>query len=250
VPPVPTDPFLPPPAWSVAAFVMVIILVQAMLLFAVHRTWPGLKVTGGVAAAFVAVCVLTAGLASSGVLAQEGLPPRIMIYFAVSNLTCLGLALAPPGRALAGALPAGFWLVFQGFRLPLEGVLHVWAAAGTIPPQMSWGGENLDVISGLVCPALGALLWARPSARWAGWLGHAVGGALLVNVARVAALSAPTPFKAFEGPALLLPLHAPYTWIVPFAVGAALFTHVVGVRALLGRPGRGTERGGQLAGAE
>lgn len=226
------EPFVTPPTWTVVAFVALVLIVQVMLLIAVHRTGRGAARTAAVAVAFALVMLATAGLARSEWLAQDGLPPRLMVYFAAVNGGALALALAPAGRALVTAVPVGYWLLFQGFRLPLEVVLHAWGEAGTIPPQMTWSGENLDVISGVICPLAGATIILAPRARWAGWLGHAVGGLLLLNVARVAALSGPTPFKAFDGPALQLPFHVPYTWIVPFAVGAALFTHVVGLRAL------------------
>ncbi|CAN0565155.1 unnamed protein product, partial [Laminaria digitata] len=68
--------------------------------------------------------------------------------------------------------------------------------------------------------------------RWAGWLGHVVGLGLLANVARIALFSVPSPLRTFDVP-LLLPFHAPYLWILPFAVSAALFTHIVGLRALM-----------------
>lgn len=223
--------FIAPPLWSTVLFLGVIFGVQGMLLFAIHRAHGRRGVmVGGLA--FVVVLVGTALLARSGLLRAGGMPPRVLLYFGATNLGALALALTSPGRALASAVPAAFWLLFQGFRLPLEVALHAFGTAGTIPPQMTWSGENLDVITGVVSLALGAVLLLRPRLKAAGWLGHAVGIALLANVARVALLSAPTPFKSFEGPPLQLPLHVPYTWIVPFAVAAALFGHVVGLRSL------------------
>ena len=170
------------------------------------------------------------------------MPLPTMVYFMSCNAVTLVLALTSPGRVLAAALPPAFWLCFQGFRLPLETVLHLWQEAGTIPVQMSWSGQNLDVLSGIVALALGWFWWRRPEARWAGWVGHAVGLALLFNVARIALLSIPSPFRVFEGPPLLLPMHAPYLLVLPFAVCAALFAHIVGIRALLQSEGR--ENGG------
>lgn len=229
--------FTPPPVATTAAFLAILLAVQGALLFAVSRAAPD-AATGRrrailTAAGFGVVLAAAAALAESGLMARPGPPPPPMVYVVVCNLAALGLALSGPGRALALAVTPAFWLLFQGFRLPLEVVLHLWHEAGTIPVQMTWAGQNLDVITGVLALVLGGLWLRRPDARWAGWLGHAVGLILLANVARVAIGSVPGPLRSFEGPPLLLPFHAPYLWIVPFAVSAALFGHVVGVRALL-----------------
>lgn len=102
-----------------------------------------------------------------------------------------------------------FWLgalvAFQGFRLPLELVLHAWAEAGTIPATMTWTGQNVDILSGV------AALVAAPFAarhRAAAWLTSIVG-------------------------ALLLAFHLPYATILLVCVGGALAGHIVLLRALL-----------------
>lgn len=232
--------FTPPPLATVVAFLTILLGVQGLLLFAVHRSAPDpararrrVALTG---LAFVLVAGAATLAAESGLMARPGPPPPPMVFFAVCNLSALALALTAPGRALALAVTPAFWLVLQGFRVPLEVVLHAWHDAGTIPVQMTWSGENLDIFAGLAALVLGGLWWRRPTARWAGWLGHALGLLLLMNVARVAVGSIPGPLRVFEGPPLLLPFHAPFLWIVPFAVSAALFSHAVGLRALLIRP--------------
>ena len=223
-----------PPTLTVVKFVLVLLVVQAMLLYAVFRTGADPRTGGrraaGVAAAFALVMVATGALASSGVLAAA--PRWTPAYPIVTVLVALGLGLTRPGAAMAAAVAPVYWVLFQGFRLPLEIVLHAWGEAGTIPVQMTWSGQNFDVLAGVLALALGAGWLARPNATWLGVTAHVVGLGLLANVGRIALLSLPTPLKAFDGPPLLLPFHAPYTWIVPFAVGAALFGHVVGLRAI------------------
>lgn len=223
-----------PPTLTIVKFVLVLLAVQALLLYAVFRTGADAR-TGGrraaiAAIAFAVVMLITGTPASSGLLASNaGWAPA---YPIVTVLVALGLGLTRPGAAMAAAVSPVYWVLFQGFRLPLEMVLHGWGEAGTIPVQMTWSGQNLDVIAGVLALALGAAWLARPKATWIGATAHVVGLALLANVGRIALLSLPTPLKAFDGPPLLLPFHVPYTWIVPFAVGAALFGHVVGLRAI------------------
>lgn len=222
--------FTAPPIPTTIGFLLILAAVQGGLLFAVARAG-GRRGVAGVLLGFAVVMIASAAAAESGLMARQSMPLPTMVYFAVCNGCALALALTRPGAALAGAVPAAYWLVFQGFRLPLEVVLHLWAEAGTIPTQMSWSGQNLDVVSGIVGLTFGLAWWRRPSWRGLGLVGHLVGLALLANVARIALLSVPSPFRRFEDP-LLLPMHAPYLWILPFAVSAALFAHVVGLRAL------------------
>lgn len=79
------------------------------------------------------------------------------------------------------------------------------------------------MVAGVLALVLGAAWLARPTAMWLGVTAHVFALALLANVGRLALLSLPMPFKAFDGAPLLLPYHVPYTWVVPFGVGAALF---------------------------
>lgn len=236
--------FVVPPTLSTIKFVLIVLVVQAMLLWAVYRTAESPRAGGRrvllTASAFALVMVGTAMLAESGFLAAD--PRRAVVFAAGTNLLVLLIALTRPGAAMAAAVAPVYWVIFQGFRVPLEIVLRAWGEAGTIPVQMTWEGQNFDVIAGSLALLLGAAWLVRPKATWLGWTAHVVGLVLLLNVGRIAVLSLPTAFKAFEGPPLLLPFHAPYIWILPFAVAAALFGHVVGVRALLGRrrgPGTG-----------
>ena len=102
---------------------------------------------------------------------------------------------------------------------------------GTVPEQITWSGQNFDVITGVLALVLGPILLRRPNKKVAIAF-PIVGLALLINVARIAVLSAPgAPFDVFVEP-VLLAFHVPYIWIVPFAVVAALFAHVTALRAL------------------
>lgn len=228
--------FVSPPAWTTVAFVLLILAVQALLLYAVFRTARerevGIRRVIGTAIGFALVMAASAVAAESGFMAGGGNPPRAALYAVAANLVAVALAASGWGRAMAAAVVPAYWVLFQGFRLPLEVILHLWNAAGTIPEQMTWHGQNPDIVSGVLGLVLGGYFLRNPRARWAAALAHGVGLLLLFNVARVALLSAPTPLRAFDGQPLLLPFHAPFTWIIPFAVAAALFAHIVGFRAL------------------
>lgn len=197
-----------------------------------RRTWT-LRAAVGSAAALG----LTAAVISSGALRILEPVPLVILYFAGSNLFAIALALSPVGKRLAGGLSLALLLGFQGFRVPLEVVLHSWYSQGSLPVQMTWEGQNLDIISGLL--GLGyALLAARSTLpRSAAWAANSVGLLLLLNVMRIAVTSGPLPMlRTFMNhPPLLLVCYLPYGWIVPFCVSAALFAHLMTVRKLLDR---------------
>jgi len=145
-------------------------------------------------------------------------------------------AFSPLGRRLA-TLPLGALVMFHAFRLPLELVLHAWYTAGAVPIQMTYSGQNLDLVTGISSVLVGAVALRRPAAaRPLVWAFNVIGTVLLLNVMRIAVGSLPSPLRTFaDGPPLMLPFSAPFTWIVPLAVGPALLGHIVLFRALIGR---------------
>ncbi len=171
---------------------------------------------------------LLAALVGSGWV--QAAPARLPIFGAGVMLVSLAVGCSRLGKWLSSN-PVAWLLAFQGFRLPLELVLHSWVEQGVIPSTMTWTGANWDILSGIV--ALGLAPFCRRS-RAAAWVGNLVGFLLLLNVGRVAVLSAPVPFGWKDvTPKLELPLHLPYALIVPVCVGGALIGHLALTRALL-----------------
>lgn len=156
---------------------------------------------------------------------------RLLFFAAGMNVVCLGVGLSPVGRWLSLlSLPA--LVAFQGFRLPLELVLHSWVAQEVIPETMTWSGRNWDIVSGVL--ALIAAPFCRRSIVWA-WIANVVGLALLANVMRVAILSSPVSFGWPVTPKLELIYHLPYALIIPVCVGGAFLGHIALTRALLAK---------------
>ena len=159
----------------------------------------------------------------------QGLPVFLGLLFIV----VIAAAASPFGGRLAAETPLPALVAFQGFRLPLELVLHAWAEQGTIPGTMTWTGQNWDILSGLIS-LLAAPYVARR--RSLAWIVNVIGGVLLLNVMRVVVLSSPVPFGWNVSPPLLLAFHLPYALIAPVCVGGALFGHIVLTRALIKQP--------------
>ena len=176
----------------------------------------------------------TSAVVAGGALSVHPMP-RLPIFIAAAILTGLLLALSPVGGRLAGALPLSALVAFQAFRLPLELVLHNWAASGTVPGTMTWTGQNWDIVTGILAVLAAPLSTAdTPRGRSVAWAFNVAGSALLLNVMRVAVMSSPLPFAWTDvNPPLQLAMHLPYAHIVTVCVAGALAGHVVLTRALL-----------------
>ena len=232
------DVFTPASKASVRAFMVVVIAVLVAFVIGVRVAYrgggaEGRRVTTRVALGTVVWIALVSILVGSGTLRARplgGFPQ----FFGAVLLVGVVVGLSPIGARLA-TLPLWALVGFQAFRLPLELVLHSWAAQGTIPETMTWSGQNWDIVSGIV--ALAAAPWADRY-RAIAWVANGVGAILLLNVMRVAALSSPLPFGWHVTPPLLLAWHLPYALIGPACVCGAIVGHVVLTRALLS----GTQR--------
>lgn len=184
---------------------------------------PAVRFTIGIAI-FLAACSI-----ASGFLAEAPMP-RLPLFFAVVNLVAVAFALSPMGKTLSVGLPLSSLILFQGFRLPLELILHAWAGQGVIPTTMTWSGSNFDIVSGIlafVCYSF------ADKHRWVAWVFNVVGLGLLINVMRVAVMSSPLPFAWNVSPPLQLAFHVPYVLIAPVFVAGAFAGHLILLRALL-----------------
>lgn len=220
-------PFVVPRQESILLFVTILIAITTAGVAGIHLARRSIDRTVALA------MTILLWMGATGTYVALGLPetgvPALMGFFGLSMSGAIALGASPVGGWLATALPLRALVVFQGFRLPLEVVLHWWVQDGTIPETMTWSGANLDIISGIV--ALAAAPWAER--RAVAWTVNVVGLVLLANVARVALLSLPVPFGWDVSPPLMLAMYLPYAWIVPICVGGALCGHIVLTRALL-----------------
>ncbi|MCC6507853.1 MAG: hypothetical protein IT423_02010 [Pirellulaceae bacterium] len=220
-----------------AASLFVFVIVCAAVLFAL--VWaaqvakpPGARSTKDsirLAVTLVVYCGLIAAIVLSGVFQRAFIPYGPLFIFSTTALA-IWVGFTKLGTSIAMGIPLGYLVAFQGFRLPLEWVLHEWFLSGTVPETMTWSGLNWDVITGLLACLSCALVGNR---LWLAWLFNLVGIALLVNVARVAIMSSPVPFGWRVDPPLELIVYLPYAYIVPICVGGAALGHVMLTRRLL-----------------
>ncbi len=219
--------FIPANTFSLVLFMAVVAGVLCMVLAGLSSVSRDVLKKGALFLTLWIACL--SGVVLSGVLEEHPFP-GIPIVFFIINGCAIGMGLSSWGKALSTQLPLWGLVAFQGFRLPLEVVLHLWAEQGTVPREMTWTGQNFDVIAGvLACVAL--LPFAR-GRRYAQFFNF-VGIGLLLNVIRVAVMTSPLPISWKLDRPLQLAFHMPYALIAFVCVWAAVAGHVVLTRALM-----------------
>lgn len=180
---------------------------------------------------------LAGALAASGVFARfDAKPPPMGVFIVLVLVVGLSLGLSRAGTALR-ELSFGALILVQGFRLPLELVMHRAATDGVMPPELSYSGLNFDVLTGSTALIVGALAAAGKAPRALVWAWNVLGIAALGMIVFVAVATSPM-VKLFGDD----PRHVntwvtfvPYVWLPAVLVVAAIAGHVVVTRKLLAR---------------
>jgi hypothetical protein len=180
---------------------------------------------------------LFSAAAASGVLARfDARPPPFNLMFLLVLAGALLFARSRAATALVDGVPIAALVGFQGFRLPLELVMHEAARAGIMPPQMSYGGRNFDIVTGASAIVVAVLLRNGAIPRGAAVAWNALGALLLANVVTIAVLSTPM-FHVFGPDALnTWVAYFPFVLLPTVMVPAAIVGHVLVARWLLRHP--------------
>ena len=143
----------------------------------------------------------------------------------------LALGLSPLGRALALRIPLWALVAVQGFRLPLELVMHQAAEEDVMPVQMSFSGLNFDIVTGITAIFVAwALTRGAPVALAFAW--NVLGTILLSAIAVIAILASPM-MQAFGPDNLNVWVTVfPFVYLPGVLVFAALAGHVIVFRRL------------------
>ena len=160
--------------------------------------------------------------------------PPVMFVVMLAAILALGVVIArsETGHRLARGLPLAILVGFQGFRFPLELAMHRAYTEGLMPIQMSYSGQNFDIVTGLTAIVLGVALVVTKVPAWVVAAWNLLGLGLLINILAVAMLS--TPVFAYFGPDRLnvFVMRMPYTLLPAVMVLAAWAGHLIVFRAL------------------
>ena len=228
----------PPPAFDVVTapgIAIVALAVAARVAWLWRRHLPATAARAAWATGLWMLC--TGALAGSGLLARTDLvpPPAALLIVSVLALG-IGIGVSRAGAALAAAVPLAALVELQIFRLPLEILMHRAGEVGIMPPELSYSGYNLDIVTGATALALTlamhegvrvprAVLWAWN--LWGLWC--------LAVIAGIAVAASPIVRAFGDDPRHVNTwvLHLPYVWLPAVLVLIALAGHVVMTRALL-----------------
>lgn len=170
--------------------------------------------------------------AASGALADFDRRPPGLVLLVIAILTAsVAIAFSPVGRLLASGLPLAWLVGLQGFRFPLELLMHRAYTDGVMPGQMSYSGQNVDIVSG-VTAVIVAVLLVSGAPRWLASIWNLLGAVLLVNIIVIALRS--TPLIAAYGPDRLnvWVTRPPFVWLPAVMVLVAVTGHLVIARAV------------------
>ena len=171
---------------------MIAVIIAALFVAAVRFVSNGSRKATVLSAAGVLVWLgATALLALSGALLRFDLkPPPMALMFVVIIGGAIALGLSRVGGALA-KLPLWVLVLAQGFRFPLELVMHEAAVSGVMPTQMSYTGFNYDIVTGVTALLLGGALYTRRAPPALVWIWNVWGCIALTAIAVVALASSP-----------------------------------------------------------
>lgn len=218
------------PLLVAAGFVLAVEWAGRRLGTAVTVRWARIR---RVSVAVLAWLVATALLAASGVLRRfDATPPPFAILPLAVGIIGIAVPCSSLGTLLIRGLPLWALVGSQVFRFPLELVMHRASVEGVMPVQMSYSGQNYDIVTGITAGALGLWLALGRVPRWVVMLWNVMGFALLVNIVTVAIVS--TPLFGWFGDARLNTFitYVPFVWLPAVLVTAALMGHILVWRKL------------------
>ncbi len=189
------------------------------------------------ALAVIGWMTLTAGVSLSGRLSRFDMaPPPMAILIVLVFALAFAVGLGSTGARLAPVVPVATLVGLQAFRLPLELLMHRAATLGIMPPEMSYSGYNLDIVTGAGAVVLALLLRAGVAVpRLAIWIWNLWGLWCLAVITVVAVASSPMVRAFGDDPRHVNTwvLFFPYVWLPAVLVTTALAGHIVLTRALL-----------------
>ena len=148
----------------------------------------------------------------------------------------LGVGLSAMGQRLVAVFPLWALVAVQGFRFPLELVMHQAAAERVMPVALTWTGYNLDIVTGVLACVLAPFVASGKAPRvlvkaWNVW-----GFVALAIIAVVAMATSPMVRALGEDQVNPWVTFVPYIWLPTLLVPTALAGHILVARKLKSSP--------------
>ena len=157
-------------------------------------------------------------------------PPKIFILgVAPAFLFILCLLLVSKGRTFLKQLDLKALTVLHLIRIPVELGLFFLCAHKVLPTEMTFTGQNFDILSGLTAPLIVWLVFVkkRKNAKAVLIIWNFICLALLANIVYTAIFSTPYPFQKFgmEQPNIAV-FYFPYVWLPTVIVPLVVLAHI------------------------
>jgi hypothetical protein len=168
-------------------------------------------------------------------LVTDTIPPRFLLLPGPPILLIAILFLTKKGRRFIDSLNIRILTLLHIIRIPVEIILFSLFLHHLIPVDMTFEGNNLDIISGVTAPIIYYLVFRAKKLNYKvliAW--NIVCLALLINVVTIAVITAPFPFQqfAFDQPNIGV-LYFPFVWLPGIVVPIVLFSHLATLRQLI-----------------
>ena len=187
--------------------------------------------------------ILVVWLAVTGILSFKGvfqdtsaIPPRLMIGIAPAILFIILLLTTKNGRRFTDNIDLNKLTLVHIVRVPVEITLFMLSTHKLVPELMTFGGRNLDILSGITAPIMYFVCFKNSQLknRTLLLIWNFICLGLLLNIVINAILAAPFPFQqfAFDQPNIAI-LYFPFTWLPCFIVMIVLYSHLAAIRQLV-----------------
>jgi hypothetical protein len=181
----------------------------------------------------VAWMAITLWVSAAGVLRHFDRQPPPMLFLVAAVFALAGwLAFSWIGDLVVRHTSWVALVGLQGFRLPLELLMHRAYVEGIMPVQMSYSGRSFDIVTGATAIVLALALARMPVPRWVIAVWNVLGTVLLVNILVIAIASMPM-FHWFGMDRLnVWVADPPFVWLPAVLVLTALAGHLLMFRKL------------------
>jgi hypothetical protein len=162
-------------------------------------------------------------------------PPAFLLATLPNVLVILILFITKRGRTFIDGMNLKVLTIVHIIRIPVEIVL-LWLWIHKVVPQiMTFEGRNFDILSGISAPFIYYLAFQKETYnKWVLLVWNIICLILLINIVRIAILSAPFAFQRYglDQPNIAV-LYFPYIWLPACVVPVVLLSHLASIRLLL-----------------
>ena len=202
----------------------------ALALF--YQLVPSIKVTLALSFWGALQCLIAA---SGYYYSPEMIPPRIVLLGVAPSFVIIAAAfLIKQSRQQLLHAELKELTLFSSIRIPIEISLYFLYRMALVPKEMTFEGNNFDIVSGVTALALyfTAFRSSTPK-KWVLLLWNLFCLALLINIVATAIMAFPSPLQriAFEQPNIAVTM-VPYVLLPTLLVPMVFLTHLVAILKL------------------